>query len=121
MQIREGYTDLAEDDFSAVAAATAAVVAEFVRDADGRLGLPFAPSAASTATPIPFAAAMGSRPADDAGAGDDAARGRTTSGGRRDGRVPWAAAASRRQLTPVTAVRRDRQLQPLVEPQPSQM
>ncbi|MET9594098.1 TerD family protein [Streptomyces sp. NPDC006516] len=35
VQIREGYTSLAEDDFSAVATATAAVVAEFVRDAAG--------------------------------------------------------------------------------------
>ncbi|MFD8688998.1 TerD family protein [Streptomyces sp. NPDC059651] len=35
VQIREGYTVLAEDDFSAVGAATAAVVAEFVRDSSG--------------------------------------------------------------------------------------
>ncbi|MEU1212226.1 TerD family protein [Streptomyces sp. NPDC005791] len=38
VQIREGYTNLAEDDFSAVAAATAAVVAEFVRDSSGCWG-----------------------------------------------------------------------------------
>ncbi|MFD4858095.1 TerD family protein [Streptomyces atratus] len=33
VQIREGYTNLAEDDFSAVGAATAATVAEFIRGA----------------------------------------------------------------------------------------
>ncbi|MFJ8882063.1 TerD family protein [Streptomyces sp. NPDC102402] len=38
VQIREGYTNLAEDDFSAVASATAAVVAEFVRDSSGAWG-----------------------------------------------------------------------------------
>ncbi|MFD6278874.1 TerD family protein [Streptomyces sp. NPDC060209] len=38
VQIREGYTNLSEDDFSAVGAATAAVVAEFVRDASGSWG-----------------------------------------------------------------------------------
>ncbi|MEU0137503.1 TerD family protein [Streptomyces sp. NPDC006296] len=38
VQIREGYTNLAEDDFSAVGGATAAVVAEFVRDASGSWG-----------------------------------------------------------------------------------
>ncbi|MGW2842202.1 TerD family protein [Streptomyces sp. NPDC001493] len=35
VQIREGYTELAEDDFSRVASATAAVVAEFTRDGAG--------------------------------------------------------------------------------------
>ncbi|MET9657479.1 TerD family protein [Streptomyces sp. NPDC006510] len=35
VQVREGYTNLAEDDFSAVGAATAATVAEFVRGAAG--------------------------------------------------------------------------------------
>ncbi|MCX4769349.1 TerD family protein [Streptomyces sp. NBC_01285] len=35
VQVREGYDSLAEDDFSAVGAATAAVVAEFVRDSSG--------------------------------------------------------------------------------------
>lgn len=38
VQIREDYTNLAEDDFSAVSAATAAVVAEFVRDSSGCWG-----------------------------------------------------------------------------------
>ncbi|MFG2561640.1 TerD family protein [Streptomyces sp. NPDC048496] len=35
VQIREGYTNLAEDDFSGVATATAATVAEFVRNGSG--------------------------------------------------------------------------------------
>lgn len=35
VRIREGYTDLAESDFSEVARSTAAVVAEFVRDEHG--------------------------------------------------------------------------------------
>ncbi|MFD6425610.1 TerD family protein [Streptomyces sp. NPDC060198] len=35
VQIREGYTELGEDDFSRVASATAAVVAEFTRDGAG--------------------------------------------------------------------------------------
>lgn len=35
VQVREGHTSLAEDDFSAVGAATAATVAEFVRGASG--------------------------------------------------------------------------------------
>ncbi|TJZ41608.1 TerD-family protein [Streptomyces piniterrae] len=35
VQIREGYTDLAENDFAEVAGATAATVAEFARDASG--------------------------------------------------------------------------------------
>lgn len=35
VQVREGYTNLAEDDFSAVGAATAATVAEFARSASG--------------------------------------------------------------------------------------
>ncbi|MCX5400210.1 TerD family protein [Streptomyces sp. NBC_00102] len=35
VQIREGYTELGEDDFSRVASATAAVVAEFTRDGSG--------------------------------------------------------------------------------------
>ncbi|MER6449693.1 TerD-family protein [Streptomyces venezuelae] len=34
-RIREGHTDLAQGDFAAVAAATAATVAEFTRDASG--------------------------------------------------------------------------------------
>ncbi|MFI6649098.1 TerD family protein [Streptomyces sp. NPDC050529] len=61
VQIREGYTTLAEDDFSAVGAATAAVVAEFVRDSSGVWQFHdtvrgFDGDADS------FAAAMGSRP-----------------------------------------------------------
>ncbi|MET9255287.1 TerD family protein [Streptomyces sp. NPDC048182] len=35
LRVREGYTDLATDDFTGVPAATAATVAEFVRDATG--------------------------------------------------------------------------------------
>ncbi|MFG2881684.1 TerD family protein [Streptomyces sp. NPDC048297] len=35
MRIREGYTVLAEDDFGSVPEATAATIAEFVRDASG--------------------------------------------------------------------------------------
>ncbi|MFE2052294.1 TerD family protein [Streptomyces sp. NPDC059459] len=35
LRIREGYTDLATDDFSGVRSATAATVAEFVRDEAG--------------------------------------------------------------------------------------
>ncbi|WNI22043.1 TerD family protein [Streptomyces sp. ITFR-16] len=35
VQILEGYTTLSEDDFSAVGTATAAIVAEFVRDESG--------------------------------------------------------------------------------------
>lgn len=35
LRIREGYTDLAADDFAGVPAATAATVAEFVRDEAG--------------------------------------------------------------------------------------
>ncbi|PZT77106.1 MULTISPECIES: TerD family protein [unclassified Streptomyces] len=60
MQVREGYTTLSEDDFSSVGGATAAVVAEFVRDASGVwrfrdvvLGFDGDPDA--------FAAAMGGR------------------------------------------------------------
>lgn len=36
VRIREGYTDLAEDDFASVAGATAATVAEFTRDETGK-------------------------------------------------------------------------------------
>lgn len=35
MRVREGYTVLAEDDFGSVLGATAATIAEFVRDASG--------------------------------------------------------------------------------------
>lgn len=60
VQIREGYTSLAEDDFSAVASATAAVVAEFVRDASGSWG--FIPAVRGfDGDPGSFAAVMGNR------------------------------------------------------------
>ncbi|ANP49934.1 tellurium resistance protein TerD [Streptomyces griseochromogenes] len=36
MRVREGYTVLSEDDFASVPAATAATIAEFVRDESGR-------------------------------------------------------------------------------------
>jgi len=36
VRIREGYTDLAEDDFASVAESTAATVAEFTRDETGK-------------------------------------------------------------------------------------
>ncbi|WP_327113766.1 TerD family protein [Streptomyces sp. NBC_01341] len=58
VQVREGYTNLAEDDFSAVADATAAVVAEFVRDASGSWG--FIPAVRGfDSDPGSFAAVMG--------------------------------------------------------------
>ncbi|WP_073946872.1 TerD family protein [Streptomyces kebangsaanensis] len=38
LRVREGYTVLAEDDFAGVPGATAAVVAEFSRDASGSWG-----------------------------------------------------------------------------------
>ncbi|MEU0130804.1 TerD family protein [Streptomyces sp. NPDC006289] len=60
VQIREGYTNLAEDDFSAVAEATAAVVAEFVRDAAGSWGFRSAVRGFD-GDPDSFAATMGSR------------------------------------------------------------
>jgi stress response protein SCP2 len=60
MQIREGYTSLAEDDFSAVATATAAVVAEFIRDAAGSWGF-HAAVRGFDGDPGSFAAMMGSR------------------------------------------------------------
>ncbi|MFE3519116.1 TerD family protein [Streptomyces sp. NPDC059166] len=60
VQIREGYTNLAEDDFSAVSGATAAVVAEFVRDASGSWGFEGAVRGFDGA-PGSFAEAMGSR------------------------------------------------------------
>ncbi|WP_406455603.1 TerD family protein [Streptomyces sp. NBC_00876] len=61
VQIREGYTNLAEDDFSAVAAATAAVVAEFVRDASGVWQF-HGTVRGFDGAPDSFAATMGSRP-----------------------------------------------------------
>ncbi|MFJ3283446.1 TerD family protein [Streptomyces halstedii] len=60
VQILEGYTTLAEDDFSGVPAATAAVVAEFTRDAAGSWGFHSA-IRGFDADPEAFAAAMGSR------------------------------------------------------------
>ncbi|MET7856204.1 TerD family protein [Streptomyces sp. NPDC005318] len=60
VQIREGYTNLAEDDFSAVGGATAATVAEFVRDGSG--GWEFHETVRGfDGDPVSFAAAMGSR------------------------------------------------------------
>ncbi|GAA2431016.1 TerD family protein [Streptomyces pulveraceus] len=61
VQIREGYTNLAEDDFSAVGAATAATVAEFVRGASG--AWEFHDTVRGfEGDPDSFAATMGSRP-----------------------------------------------------------
>lgn len=60
VQIREGYTNLAEDDFSSVAAATAAVVAEFVRDPSGSWGF-HGTVRGFDGDPDSFTAAMGSR------------------------------------------------------------
>ncbi|MGW0783061.1 TerD family protein [Streptomyces sp. NPDC002913] len=60
VQISEGYTSLAEDDFSRVATATAAVVAEFVRDASGTWGFRAAVRGFE-GDPGSFAATMGSR------------------------------------------------------------
>ncbi|MFK0102626.1 MULTISPECIES: TerD family protein [unclassified Streptomyces] len=60
VQVREGYTTLAEDDFSAVGSATAAVVAEFVRDESG--GWHFHGTVRGfDGDPDEFAAAMGGR------------------------------------------------------------
>ncbi|MFB8030524.1 TerD family protein [Streptomyces sp. NPDC056465] len=60
VQVREGYTNLAEDDFSTVAAATAAVVAEFVRDSSGSWGF-HGTVRGYDGDPGSFAAVMGSR------------------------------------------------------------
>uniref|UniRef100_A0AAU3GP81 TerD family protein n=1 Tax=Streptomyces sp. NBC_01401 TaxID=2903854 RepID=A0AAU3GP81_9ACTN len=60
VQIREGYTNLAEDDFSSVAGSTAAVVAEFIRDSSGSWGFNEAVRGFD-GDPDSFAAAMGSR------------------------------------------------------------
>ncbi|MFG2538027.1 TerD family protein [Streptomyces sp. NPDC048511] len=62
VQIREGYTNLAEDDFSGVAAATAAVVAEFVRDSNGSWGF-LGAVRGFDGDPGSFAAEMGNRSA----------------------------------------------------------
>ncbi|WLQ36683.1 TerD family protein [Streptomyces castrisilvae] len=60
VQIREGYATLAEDDFSSVGNATAAVVAEFVRDSAG--GWRFHGTVRGfDGDPDSFATAMGSR------------------------------------------------------------
>ncbi|GAA2982171.1 MULTISPECIES: TerD family protein [Streptomyces] len=60
VEILEGYTTLFEDDFSRVPAATAAVVAEFTRDAAGAWGFRDAVRGFD-ADPEAFAAAMGGR------------------------------------------------------------
>ncbi|MEV7700364.1 TerD family protein [Streptomyces sp. NPDC086779] len=60
VQIREGYTTLAEDDFSSVRSATAAVVAEFVRDSSGSWGFRGAVRGFD-GDPDAFASVMGSR------------------------------------------------------------
>ncbi|WP_406145479.1 TerD family protein [Streptomyces sp. NBC_01012] len=60
VQIREGYTNLAEDDFSSVAGNTAAVVAEFIRDSSGSWGFNEVVRGFD-GDPDSFAAAMGSR------------------------------------------------------------
>ncbi|GAA3003737.1 TerD family protein [Streptomyces fulvorobeus] len=60
VQIREGYTNLSESDFSEVSAATAAVVAEFTRDSSGSWS--FHPEVRGfDGDPDEFAAVMGSR------------------------------------------------------------
>lgn len=58
VRIREGYTDLAENDFSDVAGATAATVAEFTRDETGQWRLRPALRGFDT-DPEGFAALMG--------------------------------------------------------------
>ncbi|MER5746884.1 TerD family protein [Streptomyces sp. NPDC002225] len=63
MQVREGYTVLAEDDFSSVGSATAAVVAEFARDASGSWVF-HAGVRGFEGTPGTFAATMGNRTPD---------------------------------------------------------
>lgn len=60
VQVREGYTNLAEDDFSAVGAATAATVAEFVRSASGSWEF-HGTVRGFDGDPESFAATMGSR------------------------------------------------------------
>jgi tellurium resistance protein TerD len=59
LRLREGYTVLAEDDFGGVLGATAASVAEFVRDGSG--GWTFHPGIRGYDTdPAGFARVMGS-------------------------------------------------------------
>ncbi|MFJ7196224.1 MULTISPECIES: TerD family protein [unclassified Streptomyces] len=60
VQVREGYTNLAEDDFSAVGAATAATVAEFIRSASGSWEF-HGTVRGFDGDPESFAATMGSR------------------------------------------------------------
>ncbi|WP_432111609.1 TerD family protein [Streptomyces sp. YPW6] len=63
MEIAEGYTKLAENDFSDVAWATAAVIGEFARDSAGLWGFRSAVRGYD-GEPDTFAAAMGSRAAE---------------------------------------------------------
>lgn len=58
VRIREGYTDLAENDFTEVAGATAATVAEFIRDETGQWRLRPALRGFDT-DPAGFASLMG--------------------------------------------------------------
>ncbi|MFG2831796.1 TerD family protein [Streptomyces sp. NPDC048434] len=58
VRIREGYTDLAENDFTEVAEATAATVAEFARDEAGQWRFRAALSGFDT-DPDAFASLMG--------------------------------------------------------------
>lgn len=58
VRIREGYTDLAENDFAEVAGATAATVAEFTRDGTGQWRLRPALRGFDT-DPAGFASLMG--------------------------------------------------------------
>ncbi|MCX4863975.1 TerD family protein [Streptomyces sp. NBC_00257] len=60
VQVREGYTNLSEDDFSAVGGATAATVAEFVRGTTGVWEF-HGTVRGFDGDPDSFAAAMGSR------------------------------------------------------------
>ncbi|MFD3657601.1 TerD family protein [Streptomyces sp. 24-1644] len=60
VQIREGYTNLSESDFSGVPAATAAVVAEFTRDSSGVWAF-HSEVRGFDGDPDEFAAAMGTR------------------------------------------------------------
>lgn len=61
VEVREGYTNLSEDDFSAVGAATAAIVAEFIRTASGVWEF-HGTVRGFDGDPESFAAEMGSRP-----------------------------------------------------------
>ncbi|WP_335933402.1 TerD family protein [Streptomyces sp. PTD5-9] len=61
VRVREGYTNLSEDDLSSVGDATAATVAEFVRDASGVWRFHGAVRGFD-GDPASFTTAMGSRP-----------------------------------------------------------